>query len=53
MDNKNEKKQTGIRLDAGCITALKHLSLDLKRSYTSLIQEAVDDLLKKYKIKPK
>jgi predicted DNA-binding protein len=49
MENKNEKRQTGVRLDAESIKALKHLSLDLGRSYTSLVQEAVEDLLKKYK----
>jgi len=45
----DERVQTGIRLPATLVKDVKHLSLDLGRSYTSLIEEALNDLLAKYK----
>jgi hypothetical protein len=49
-----QKKQSGVRLPAEMLKSLKHLSIDLERSLTSLLTEAAADLLKKYeKKKPK
>ncbi len=47
------KKQTGVRLDANLIKNLKHLSVDLDRSLTDILDEAVRDILKKYQKKGK
>jgi len=48
VEKKIIRKQTGVRLDAEMIKALKHLAVDLGRSSSSLMSEAVEDLLKKY-----
>jgi predicted DNA-binding protein len=50
---KDTRKQTGVRLDSEIIKAVKHLAVDTGRSFTSLVQEAVEDLLKKYQKKTK
>jgi predicted transcriptional regulator len=50
-EEKQIKQLTGIRLDPSIINGLKHLAIDLKRSYTSLAEEAFKDLLAKYKAK--
>jgi predicted DNA-binding protein len=50
---KDTRKQTGVRLEAELIKTLKHLAVDTGRSFTSLVQEAVEDLLKKYQKKTK
>ena len=42
------RKQAGVRLDAEIIKALKHLAVDTGRTFNSLVEEAVQDLLKKY-----
>jgi len=47
------KKQTGIRLDEVVLKAVKHLAVDTGRSLSSLVTEAVEDLLKKYQKKSK
>jgi len=52
-EKKGLRKQTGVRLDAELIKAVKHLAVDTGRSFTSLVQEAVEDLLKKYQKKIK
>ena len=51
IEQKPVKQATGIRLDAEIIQELKHLAVDLKRSYTNLVDEAIRDLLQKYKAK--
>lgn len=52
-EKKSIRKQTGVRLDAELIKTLKHLAVDTGRSFTSLVEEAVQDLLKKHKKKGK
>lgn len=47
------KKQTGVRLNMELIKQLKYLSVDLDRPLTDLFDEAVKDLLQKYKAKGK
>ncbi len=42
------RKQTGVRIDEEVIKSLKHLGVDMGRSVSSLMSEAVVDLLKKY-----
>ncbi len=48
MAEKKIMKQTGVRLDPELIKAIKHLAVDTGRSFSSLVSEAVQDLLKKY-----
>ena len=43
-----KKKQSGVRLDPELMKRLKHLAVDMERSFNSLIEEAIEDLLKKY-----
>jgi len=52
-EKKIVRKQTGVRLDAELIKTLKHLAVDTERSVSSLMSEAVEDLLKKYSKKGK
>jgi predicted DNA-binding protein len=47
-DKKIEKKQSGVRLNADVLKRLKHLSIDLERPFNALMEEAAEDLLKKY-----
>ncbi len=54
MSEKNIiRKQTGVRLDSEMIKAVKHLAVDSGRTFNSLVEEAVEDLLKKYHKKGK
>ena len=53
MAEKYNMKQTGVRLDPELIKAVKHLAVDTDRSFSSLVSEAVADLLKKYSKKNK
>lgn len=46
-----EKKLTGIRLDPELLKRLKHFAIDRERSLNSLVEEAIEDLLKKYQSK--
>ncbi len=48
MDNKIEKKLSGIRLDPETIKELKILAIRQERSFNSMMQEAALDILKKY-----
>jgi len=48
---KPKKKQTGIRLTPELVRDLKHLSADTEKSLSALVEEAVQDLLVKYKAK--
>ena len=47
------RKQTGVRLDSEMIKAVKHLAVDTGRTFNSLVEEAVEDLLRKYSKKGK
>ncbi len=47
-----EKKMFGARIDNDVLKDLKHLSVDKERSIGELLEEAIRDLLKKYKGKP-
>ena len=53
MDKKRtiQKKQSGVRMNADILKSLKHLAIDLDRPFTSLMEEAATDLLKKYEKK--
>ena len=53
MEKKVIKKQTGVRIDADMLKTLKHLAVDTGRSVSSLMGEAVEELLKKYSNKSK
>ncbi len=44
-----KKKQSGVRLDPDLMKQIKHLAIDREKSFNSLIEEALKDLLKKYK----
>ena len=45
-----EKKKTfSTRIDQEKLKALKHLAVDLDKSLGVLLEEAISDLLKKYK----
>lgn len=48
---KDIKKQAAVRLKPETIKKVKYLALDLDRSFNSLMEEAVEDLLKKYQRK--
>ena len=48
-----KKKVFSTRLDGDRIKELKHLAVDTDRSLGSLLEEAIQDLLKKYGDKPK
>jgi len=43
-----EKKMFATRIDNDVLKALKHLSVDTESSISTLLEEAIRDLLKKY-----
>jgi predicted transcriptional regulator len=47
------KKTFSTRIDEDKLKALKHLAVDLEKSLGVLLEEAIADLLKKYKRKKK
>ncbi len=47
------KKNYGLRLDQGAMKELAHLAVDEDRWLNELVEEAVRDLLKKYRDKRK
>jgi hypothetical protein len=47
------KKNYGLRLDQGVMKELAHLAVDEDRWLNELVEEAVRDLLKKYRDKRK
>ncbi len=49
----DETKMFSTRLPVALIKKLRHLSVDTDKSHSVLVQEAIKDLLKKYKQKPK
>ena len=48
-----DKKTFSTRIDQDKLKALKHLAVDLDKSLGVLLEEAISDLLKKYKRKSK
>ena len=48
-----DKKVFSTRVDEDRIKDLKHLAVDEGRSLGNLLEEAIQDLLKKYEKKPK
>ncbi|MGD9043969.1 MAG: ribbon-helix-helix domain-containing protein [Desulfobacterales bacterium] len=48
-----QKKTFSTRIDEDRLKALKHLAVDLDKSLGVLLEEAIEDLLKKYKRKKK
>ena len=47
------RKQYGLRLDVHLMRDLEHLSVDEQKWLNELTEEAIRDLLKKYREKPK
>ncbi|UCG08517.1 MAG: ribbon-helix-helix domain-containing protein [Desulfobacterales bacterium] len=47
------KKTFSTRIDDERLKALKHLAVDTDKSLGMLLEEAIEDLIKKYKIKKK
>ena len=45
------RQQLGARVNADMIKKIKHLAIDKDVSFNVLIEEALEDLLKKYKQK--
>jgi len=48
-----EKKVFSTRVDEDRIKELKHLAVDADKSYGTLLEEAIHDLVEKYKKKAK
>ncbi len=48
-----QKKNYGLRLDQGLMKDLSHLAVDENKWLNELVEEAVRDLLKKYREKRK
>lgn len=48
-----KKKTFSTRIDVNCLKALKHLAVDEDKSIGALLEEAIDDLIKKYESKKK
>jgi len=48
-----QKKNYGMRLDQGLMRELSHLAVDEDQWVNELVEEAVRDLLKKYREKRK
>ena len=46
-----ERKQYGLRINMQIMTRLEHLAVDEKKFLNELVEEAIEDLLKKYKKK--
>ena len=46
-----QRKQSGVRLNTELMKNLKHLAVDREMSFNSLVEEAIEDILKKYKTK--
>jgi predicted transcriptional regulator len=49
----SQKKTFSTRLDVTCLKALKHLAVDEDKSIGVLLEEAINDLIKKYNKKKK
>jgi predicted transcriptional regulator len=48
-----QKKTFSTRIDIDCLKALKHLAVDEDKSIGVLLEEAIEDLIQKYKKKKK
>jgi predicted transcriptional regulator len=48
-----KKKTFSTRIDQDVLKMLKHLAVDLDQSLGALLEEAIQDLIKKYKAKKK
>ena len=48
-----QRKQYGLRLDASLMREIEHLSVDEQKWLNELTEEALRDLLKKYREKAK
>ena len=48
-----KKKTFSTRIDVSCLKALKHLAVDEDKSIGALLEEAIDDLIKKYESRQK
>ncbi|MFA5073082.1 MAG: ribbon-helix-helix domain-containing protein [Nitrospirota bacterium] len=46
-----KRQQLGARVDVNIIKKLKHIAIDKNVSFNVLIEEALEDFLKKYKQK--
>ena len=46
--NEIERRQIGLRLRSDVMRAVRHLSVDLDMHFNILVEEAVEDLLRKY-----
>ena len=46
--NEGQKKNYGLRLDQALMRELNHLAMDEDRWVNDLVEEAIQDLLKKY-----
>jgi hypothetical protein len=44
-----ERKQVGFRLSVRLMKELRHLAVDEDKNLNDLVEEAIQDLLKKYK----
>jgi len=44
-----ERKMYGLRLEKALMQAVQHLGVDFERNANDLVEEALRDLLKKYK----
>jgi predicted transcriptional regulator len=45
----SQKKTFSTRIDVDCLKALKHLAVDEDKSIGVLLEEAIEDLIRKYK----
>ena len=48
-----QKKTFSTRIDVNILKALKHLAVDEDKSIGVLLEEAIEDLIRKYKKKKK
>jgi predicted transcriptional regulator len=53
MDFMSTKKTFSTRIDDERLKALKHLAVDTDKSLGTLLEEAIEDLIKKHKQKKK
>jgi len=49
----SQKKTFSTRIDVDCLKALKHLAVDEDKSIGVLLEEAIEDLIRKYEKKKK
>ena len=49
----SQKKTFSTRINVDCLKALKHLAVDEDKSIGVLLEEAIEDLIRKYEKKKK